>query len=125
MCLTTPDHFPIYSKVLWGSFTRVTVDYPNNIVHDTPHTMWVRMQILYTVGGKEAKPLYPDLGVQYVHGYKMSTPYLYPSIPLTRNTQCYLYPCSSLNVHCVSPRGPKREWVYVYRVGLQFEKQYQ
>ena len=45
--------------------------------------MQVRMQVLHTIGGKEAKPQYPQVGVQYVHGYKMSTLYPYPSIPMS------------------------------------------
>ena len=50
----------------------MTVDYPHNIVHDTPHTMRVRMQVLHTIRGKEAKPLYPYLGVWYVHMLRVS-----------------------------------------------------
>ena len=40
--------------------------------------------VLFTIGGKEAKPQYPWVGVQYVCGCKMSTLYLYlcPSIEI-------------------------------------------
>ena len=78
----------------------MTVDYPHNIVNETLHTMQVRVLVLHTVRGKEAKPQYPQVGVWYVCRYKMSTLYPYPSTPLTRNTQCYPYPypCPSLGV---------------------------
>ena len=71
---------PILSWKHWGA-------------HDTVR---VRMPVLNHVRGMEATPWYPQLGVWYVYGYKKSTLYPYPSIPLSRNTWYYLYLCLSL-----------------------------
>ena len=60
-----------------------------------------KMPVLHSIGGMEVTPWYSWPGVQYVYGYKKTTPYPYPSIPLSRNTQCYLYLCLSLISQCV------------------------
>ena len=69
---------------------------PHAVVCSAHDTIQVRMPVLHIVRGMEATLWYSQLGVQYVYGYKKSTPYPYPSIPLSRNTQCYLHPGLSL-----------------------------